>query len=712
MTSAGTAMGMILGTAAYMSPEQARGKPVDKRADIWAFGVVLFEMLAGKRLFDGETISDTLAAVLTRPVDLEALPKSVPASLRRLLARCLERDPKTRLRDIGEARIALEGANDPAPEPGRQERHALAWGSAVVAAVSLAVAAFTLWNRPAAVPKSSARLTIALSPGAELTSYPAITRDGRTIAYVARQGTDDAQLYLRELDSFQARAVAGSGGAKQPFFSPDGKWVAFFAQGHLQKAEVAGGAPIRVAEAPYAFGGTWTEDNTVIYAATLGSGLMQVPAGGGTPKPLTTPDGAAKGYAHTDPQVLPGQRSVLFTVWGQTQGSAVLSLDSGQWDMVLPSTSFATAMIDSAGGSSGRLLVVDQAAGLRAAPFDPVHPAPTSLGTSVLDNVYSDVETESRPWLAISATGTAVYVPGNPAATSLVWADPEGKIVPLSQEKDVYREVSISRDGTKAAVRHGLDLWVHDLQRGTRTPLTSGNSSNILPLWSRDSLNIIFASNRGGDWDIYSQPADGSRPPETLLKRPSDQFPYSLTPEGTLLFLEIVPRTGRDLWALSPDGKATPVRVTPFDEMAAQFAPGPASGTRSMAYASDESGRSEIYVQSFPGGQNRIPVSSGGGIMPMWSPDGKELLYVTGDAVVAVTIGPNGVFGAPHRLMDRSSFHFNDRFHCYGVSPDGKRLLLIQRDPGSVPRQLNVILDWSDAAGRPAPGGRRGEPSP
>jgi Tol biopolymer transport system component len=207
------------------------------------------------------------------------------------------------------------------------------------------------------------------------------------------------------------------------------------------------------------------------------------------------------------------------------------------------------------------------------------------------------------------------------------------------------------------------------------------------------------------------QPADGSRLPETLLKRPYDQFPYSISPEGTLLFLEISPQTGRDLWALSPDGKASPVRVTAFDEMAAQFAPGPVSGSRWVAYASNESGRSEIYVQSFPGGQNRIPVSSGGGIMPMWSPDGKELIYVTGEAVVAVTMGPNGVFGAPHTLTDRSSFLFNDRFHCYGVSPDGKRLLMIQRDPGSVPRQLNVILDWSAATGRPAPGVRRDDPS-
>jgi Tol biopolymer transport system component len=568
--------------------------------------------------------------------------------------------------------------------------------AAALALVAVASLVFALWNRPAAVQKAEARLTIPLPPGQEITTYPAITRDGRTVAYVTQQGTEDSQLYLRDLNSFESRAVAGSSGAKQPFFSPDGKWVAFFAQGQLQKEEVAGGAPIRLAEAVYPKGGTWNEDNTIIYVSSLGSGLLRIPASGGTPESLTKPDGAAKGYAHVFPQALPGGRSVLFTIWGQGQGGVVLALDSrqGDWVRVLPATSFASAIFSSTGGSTGRLLLVDQSAGVRAGSFDAAHPTLTSADTSVLNDVDWDIENEPQAWLAVANNGTAVYAPGNPAKTSLVWVDREGKVQPVVKDEDAYREASLSPDGTKAIVRHTMDLWIHDLQRGTRSPLTTGS---ILPLWSRDGTRIIFASNRGGDWDIYSEPADGSRPAEVLLKRPYDQFPLSILADGTLLYREVHPKTGSDLWTLSPDGKTTPLRVTQFNETDGQFSPGasgPGGGPHWLAYSSDESGRSEIYVQSYPGGTNRIAVSNGGGSAPRWSHDGKELFYVTGDAVVAVGIRPDGSFGTPRRLFDRSNYLIG-RYSSYDVSPDGKRFLMIQRDPGSVPRQLNVILNWT-----------------
>jgi len=702
LTNPATQAGMIMGTAAYMSPEQAAGKPVDRRADIWSFGVVLWEMLTGKRLFDGETISHTLAAVLTKEPDLQ----QIPWKARRLLRSCLKKDAKQRLQAIGDWRLLVEEAPRETA-PAAQSR--LPW--AVVAALALITAVsllFALWSRPTAVQKTATRLTIPLPPGQEITSYPAITRDGRTVAYVTQQGTDDSQLYLRDMNSFEARMVAGASGAKQPFFSPDGKWVAFFAKGQLKKAEVTGGAPVRLTDATYPFGGTWNEDNTIIYAESLGSGLLRIPASGGTPESLTKPDGAAKGYAHVFPQALPGGRSVLFTIWGQPKGGAVLSLDAGRWEVVLPTGGFGVATFDATGGSTGRLLLADQAAGIRAAPFDAAHPGRTSADTSVLANVYYEVETESLGWLAVSNTGTAVYATGDPAKTSLAWVDREGKIESLGKDQDVYREASLSPDGAKAVVRHGLELWIHDLQRGSRSRVTTPtNTSTNLPLWSRDGARIIFASNRGGDWDIYFQPADGSRPAEVLLKRPGDQFPLSLLADGTLLYAEILPNTGRDLWILSPDRKTSPLRVTPFNETRGQFSPGPEGGPRWVAYASDESGQSEIYVQSYPSGRNRITVSTGGGILPRWSHDGKELFYVTGDAVVAVAMRPDGSFGAPRRLFDRSNFLFNHRFVSYSVSPDGKRFLMIQRDPGSVPRQLNVILNWSAELDRPAPAGNR-----
>jgi Tol biopolymer transport system component len=248
---------------------------------------------------------------------------------------------------------------------------------------------------------------------------------------------------------------------------------------------------------------------------------------------------------------------------------------------------------------------------------------------------------------------------------------------------------------------------MHDLQRGTRAPLTSGNASNFWPFWSPDATRVFFGSNRGGDWDIYSQPSDGSRPADVLLKQPYDQYPLSMSRDGTLLYFEINPKTGLDLWTLSSDGKTSPLRVTPFNEREGQFSPGPSGEPRWVAYTSDESGRSEVYVQSYPAGTDRSAVSGGGGSTPMWSPDGKELYYLTGDALVAVAVRPDGTFGAPRRLFDRSNYYLR---YGYDVSPDGKRFLMIRRDEGSVPRQLNVILNWSDE-GEPASGdrGERGQ---
>lgn len=521
----------IVGTLYYMSPEQLQaqgtGREIDARSDIFAFGLVLYELLTGKRAFEGSSPASVIAAIMERPAP--SIADVAPPALDRALRKCLEKDPDNRWQSARDLRSELEwiaaGPSErtaPAAGPPRPRR--LPWiAASVLAAVALGlgIAAYRA-TKLAEDSKTQARLTIPLPPGQEIISYPAITRDGRTIAYATQQGTSETQLYLRDLNAFEARPVPGSNGARQPFFSPDGKWVAFFARGFIQKAEVAGGAPIRVVEAPYSQGGTWNEDNTIIYAASLGSGLLRVPAGGGTPESLTKPDGAANGYAHVFPQALPGGRDVLFAVWGQKQGTAVLSLASRKWQLVLPSTSFAWGVFDPAGGSGGRLLLVNESGGMRAAPFDAAHPAPTSADTTVLSNVYFEPETECQGWLAVSHTRTAVYAPGNPAKMSLVWVDRQGRSEALSPDQDLYREVSLSPDGTKAAVRRGLSIWIHDLQHGTRSPLTSGNSSNMLPMWSADGKRIIFGSNRGGDWDIYAQPADGSGPAEVLLKAPYD----------------------------------------------------------------------------------------------------------------------------------------------------------------------------------------------
>jgi Tol biopolymer transport system component len=328
------------------------------------------------------------------------------------------------------------------------------------------------------------------------------------------------------------------------------------------------------------------------------------------------------------------------------------------------------------------------------APFDSANPAPTSASTSILADVYYHVEREARGYLAIANNGTAVYAPGDPAKTSLVWVDRDGKTESLDTDQGVYREVALSPDGTRAVVRQARDLWIHDLQRGTRSPLTSASNFNMFPLWSAAGAQIIFASNRGGDWDIYSQPADGVGPAKVTLARPYDQHTSGILADGTVLYFEVNPQTGQDLWTLSPDGITSPFRVTPFNERDAQVSPGPEGGSNWIAYVSDESGRDEVYVQPFPSGANRIVVSTEGGFSPAWSSDGNELFYLTGDAVASVAIRPDGSFGAPRRLFGWTNFlhHF---FRVYDISPDGKRFLMIRRDPGSMPRQLNVILNWA-----------------
>jgi Tol biopolymer transport system component len=273
---------------------------------------------------------------------------------------------------------------------------------------------------------------------------------------------------------------------------------------------------------------------------------------------------------------------------------------------------------------------------------------------------------------------------------SLAWVGRDGSVERTSAEQGLYREVTLSPDGTKALVRQGLDIWVHDLLRATESRLVQGAGavSNMFALWSRDGARVLFASNQGGNWDVHAQPADGSQPAQRILDRPGDEFPLSVGTDGRVLFLIQQPQTGRDLFVRLPDGQVTPVRDTKANETDGQFSP---DGAR-LAYASDETGRYEVYVQPYPSGVNRVQVSSVGGFQPRWSRDGRELFYVTGDAIMGVDVRADGSVGVPRRLVDRAPYFI--RFQSYDVSPDGKRFLMIRRDEGSVPRQLNVIVNW------------------
>jgi serine/threonine protein kinase len=693
ITLSQTQMGMIVGTAAYMAPEQARGKPVDHRADIWAFGCVLYEMLTGKPAFEGETIADILAAVVTKEPDLMA----VPGKLSGVVQRCLEKDPQKRLQDIGDLDLLLRVHTERSVEPHRR------WGppAAIVLALAILALALVLWMRPqSAQHASTTRFVITLDTNEELTDSPAISSDGRLIAYASQKGSGDPHIYLRDLSAFEPHEVAGTSGGAQPFFSPDGRWLGFFAQGQVQKVEIGGGAPIKLAAATVPFGGTFLEDGSIVYVPDETSGLMMIRPGRTEPESLTRPDGTENGFEHIWPEALPGGTYVLFSIGGKNKrGIAIYSMKTRQWQLVVPGVSSGAAGAQS--GSSVRVFVNDLNTSVKAAVLNIEHPTVVTADRTVLENVNYEAGGWRRMALAISRSGSAVYVAGDPGKRTLVWVDRTGRVEPAAEFPAQISQAVLSPDGHKVLVQIASDLWVYELDTGARRRLTFyGNTgmNSASPMWSGDGSRIIYAANEGVDYDIYSLPADGSRPAERLLKRPFNQYPTSVTPDGTLLFGEGYPDGGEDLYTLSLDGKVAPVRVTKaFSEVNAEFSP---DGHR-LVYQSDESGRNEIYVEDYPGGGHRVVVSTDGGTIPMWSRDGKELFYVSGEAVIVTTAKTDGSFGPGRKLFDRSPYNFF--WHSYDPAPDGKRILMVRRGAGSIPRQMRVILNWGEELNRLLP---------
>ena len=704
-TPAMTQAGMIMGTAAYMSPEQARGKAVDKRSDIWAFGVVLFEMLTGQRVFQGETVSDVMAATLRQQVDWSTLPPTTPARVLQLLRRCLERDPKQRLRDIGEVRVALDEASSlvdapagaPAPLSTPRRNTASTWATLALVALASAAAAIWLWTllRPAQ-PVAVTRLSITLPPGHVLwgNGGPAISRDGRTIAYAARDATGIGRLYVRAFDRFETNVVPDSDGAQGPFFSPDGTRVGFFARSKLLTAAVAGGASTPIADvSTHPMGGTWGEDDTIVFAPALSVGLLRVPSSGGKPEQLTQPDEGGRGYAHGRPQFLPGGKSVLFTIWGsstpEVRGNAIVSLETNQWTRVM--SGIWTARY----ARSGHFLV-SGSRGIRGAPFDHERPQPANPQTFVIDEVFSTLAWADS-WFSVSDTGTLVYVPGDPTLGRLAWIDNNGRASPLFEQPVSLADPNLSPDGERIAMQDRDDnLWTMDLRRGTRVRLSLDNEgTNAYPVWSRDGTRVAFASNRSGDWEIYSVPAGGGAATR-LLARKGNQFPLSYAPDGTLLFNErAAGRIGADLLTLAPGGAVAPFLVDqPASKAGGQFSP----DGRSVAYLSDETGRDEIYVRPFGSRGDAIQVSADGGIAPRWSPDGQELFFRRGDAfMVARVTSAGGLLKVAdaRKLFDARAAQGRSTFQpAYSVSPDDRRFLVHLQDPRAIPTQINVVMNW------------------
>jgi len=712
----GTAAGIILGTAAYMPPEQARGKAVDKRADIWAFGVVLFEMLTGRRLFEGEAVTDVLAAVVRQEIGWDALPHDTPAGVHHLLRRCLDRDPRNRLRDIGEARVAFDpGESAAAAEAVDGRARGVSPWVAVLAGV-LATFAGAVGGRMAPRAEKAEKIQplplarFAFDTGRPLLSSSwhqfgglAISRDGQRLAWVASDGTVD-QLYQRRMDSLETRALPETAGASNPFFSPDGRWIGFFADRMLKKISVEGGAPVALAPAHDNRGGCWSDGDEIAFAPDAGSGLLRIPAGGGSTRPLTELDLSRGELSHRWPSLVAGADAVVFTM--KTKG--LQSFDDAPIVAVSLKSGERKNVIDGGTGpsySSTGHLVYARGGALLAAPFDVSRLAVTGAPFTALEGVSHSRGTGSAHY-ALSRTGTLVSLPGSVDVENrmLVRSDPQGRMETLTRETRPFIMVRTSPDGRRLALWIGTaddEIWTYEIDRGILARLAQGATN---PVWSPDGEWIVFSGARRDD-DLGRVRADGSGAPEPLLTRNRSQIPSSISLDGRVLaFTEDTPDTGSDVWTLSLDTRETHLVLgTRFNESAATFSP----DGRLLAYVSDETGHNEVYVQPFPGPGARRQVSVGGGTSPVWGRPQGEIFYQNGTAMMTVSVqtGVSLQSSPPRKVFDGVlPLAFDDLMAAWDLGPGGQGFVMPQQLEQKQASTLMIALNWApDAAKRGNP---------
>jgi serine/threonine protein kinase len=701
ISMAATQAGGILGTAAYMSPEQARGKPVDKRADIWAFGVVLYEMLSGKRLFQGENLTETLASVVKDKPDLSG----VPAPARRLLERCLEKDPKKRLRDIGDMELLLADTSAPvsiAPSP---SRIGSAGGFAAgVLAVTTAVALWALWRAEKPVERPLVRLDVDLGADVSLpapsvsASTVAISPDGTRLVYASGNPT---KLFTRRLDQPKATEISGTQGASNPFFSPDGHWVGFWAGSKLNKVSVEGGAVVPLGDIGTFDGASWGEDGSII-VADRPKGLLRIPAGGG---PLETVAGLGNGeVALACPQILPGNKAILF--------EAVATPDVDKFTVEVLTLADHHRKIVARGGARPRYIATPGASGhliynnkatLFAVPFDLDKLETRGTAVPALDDVaYNNAGTGlfDFSW-SPNGHGTLVYRRGSASAmTTLQWVDPSGKKEMLGAKPGGYASFGISPDGKRVALTVGegvsSDIWVYDPQRDAMTRLSFGGGAHYYPIWSPDGQYIVFTSYPMG---IFQARAEGAGQPQALIeKSKAGLFPQAFTPDGKQLAYSDFEAGKSQIWTVPLEeqggqlkaGKPEQFLKSGFSDYAQAFSP----DGRWLAYASDESGKFEVYVRAFlppsagPGGKWQI--SNSGGTGARWPRNGHDLFYQSGDQIMAASYTVKGeTFVAEKPRVWISKLGGTD----WDVAPDGKRVLVLTpAESAEAPKQEHEVV--------------------
>ncbi|MCH7884508.1 MAG: protein kinase [Planctomycetes bacterium] len=713
-----TRPGVVLGTAAYMSPEQARGRPLDKRTDIWSFGIILFECLTGDRLFQGETANDSMGAIMHKEPDWSLLPPNTPPTIQLLLRRCLTKDRKRRLHDIADARIELENAIvDPTSTSlglaqavlDVRRRWLPSWPVNVVIAMVVTLAAIGGWfARPQPEDSSPVvRLTAIIPKEQELAdsrmTIAAISPDGAMLVYLAttRTGTG-RQLYLRHLHLQESVALANTADPDSPgIFSYDGRWIAFAQQGKLKKVSILGGPAQTICDAAQLRGAHWGVNDTIALAPTRRSGIWIVSASGGKPEQVTDlgPDPGAA--SHRWPHLLPDGRSILFTHTDNEDDYSsarieAVSIDTGERKVLVQ------------GAMDARYIPIGQLVFVRgdvlmAVEFDPVRVEIMGAEIPVLEGVAAGPAMGSGQY-SFSDNGVLVYLAGEETAglSELVWVDRAGKITPVSQHSRDAVYHSLSPDGSRIAwtLLGGLgftsDIWILEIKRDMLTRLTFDDGQEGNPVWSPDGLWIYFNSDRvHGVSEIYRRKADGSGDAERLTTADNTQRLASISPDGRTLVIVEALHSGGEIMLLHMDKERTvePFLTTPFAERNPAVSP---DGTL-IAYSSDETGIFEVYVRRFPSGTGRVKISPGLGVFPTWSPDGTELFYTNDGSEfysVAIEVKDDVLIpGIPKLLFKLSDNEYSDHFD---VAPDGQRFLF-SRLPGNEGDERihpTVVVNW------------------
>jgi Tol biopolymer transport system component len=721
-TRAGTDPGMVLGTIGYMAPEQLRSLPADHRADIFAFGVVLYEMLSGRRAFQRDTAVDTMTAILKE--DPPDLPDNIPPALVRIVDRCLEKVPARRFQSTGDLAFALEALSShtgPVPEltaavrepPVARRRDRLAWilvaVLAVVAVAALTFGAMTYFRRPP-VAVEATRFFVSppegwslamLTQGTPAAGPLAVAPDGRQVAFVARNASGGTLIWARSLDTLAAKVLVGTEGGASPFWSPDSRSLGFFADGKLKKIDIAGGPPVTLCDAAPGISGAWSRDGVIVFSPAGGTALQQVPASGGVPAPATA---LSEGEtSHSRPAFLPDGRHFLYrgNLSGVTVRAPAFVASLGSTARTRLTEVDSTNVV-----YSQRHLLFLRETTLMAQPFDPDRLATSGEPFPIAEHI----QTFGNPpygFFSASDSGVLAYQTGTAAASAqLAWVDRTGKVLATVGKPAAYGDLALAPDGrramiTLAAAQGGGDLWLLDLERdGLATRFTFEPASDQTPLWSPDGNRVIFRSNRTGTFDLYQKASSGAGGEDVLLADNGNKFPASFSPDGRFLLYQI--GGGGDLWVLPLSGekKPFPFLRTPASENNGRFSP----DGQWIAYASDESGRAEVYVAPFTGSSGgsggKRQVSTGGGSQPRWRPDGKEIFYVS--------LAPNPTLMAAAVSAQGAAFDVGMAVPLfavrppvtpgsyYQVSPDGKRFLVNMAPVvEAAPTPITVVVNWT-----------------